>query len=287
MVSLLALAALAKFSQGPMPWEPFIGRRMSEAPPSGNGNGGVVPVDPSPLSPPPSPPQHPSPPPTTDDLAYSIHFTITASGTVDAFIVDEYKASLSTVVNIHISMISVNVAAASVRVSSTIHASSTSAKDAVEAVLQPLESDTAAASTLLGVTVESVDPVTTTLATVSPPPAPAPGPDDDDTNESTGVVIIVGLAVVVAISVGIGMGILLMPRRANVVDEKMTHLTGRAQPSAGILSPPNAAGAAGFAGDGGKVPILSFCKAYNPSSSVVDTDSSLVSCLDTVGSCAL
>lgn len=257
--------------QGPMPWEPFIGRRLSEAPPSGNGNGGMVPTDPSPPSPspsppppvpfpPPSPPQHPSPPPTTDDLAYSIHFTITASGTIDAFIVDEYKASLSTAVNIHTSMISVNVTAASVRVSSTIHASSTSAKDVVVAVLQPLESDTAAASTLLGVTVESVDPVTTTLATVSPPPASPPDPDDD-TNENTGVVIIVGLAIVTAISVGVGVGIFLMPRRAKVVDEKMTLFKDAARPPAGILPPPNAAGAAGFAGDGGEVPILFLCKA--------------------------
>jgi len=228
----------------PPPQTPFPPPRTPSPPP------------PVPCPPPSSPPQHPSPPPTTDDLAYSIHFTITAAGTVEAFHVDEYKASLSTAINMQASMISINVTAASVRVASVIHATSTSIKDVVVAVLQPLERDMAAASTLLGVAVESVDPVTTTLVTVSPPPAPPPD-KEDDSNENMGIVLIVGIAIAVSVACGISTGILLMPRRVKVADEKLTLLKD-APLTSGIVLP--VAPAAGFAGDG-EIPILSYCKS--------------------------
>lgn len=150
------------------------------------------------------------------------------------------------------SMISIDVTAASVRVASVIHATSTSIKDVVVAVLQPLERDMAAASTLLGVAVESVDPVTTTLVTVSPPPAPPPD-KEDDSNENMGIVLIVGIAIAVSVACGISTGILLMPRK--VADEKLTLLKD-APP--GIVLP--VAPADGFAGDG-EIPILSYCKS--------------------------
>jgi len=106
-------------------------------------------------------------------VAHSVSFSAVVAGTVESFDQAAYKASLASAIGVSAEDVELTVSAASVRIEAVIHASSTELKDSIVSVLESLEADPAAASALLGVTIESIDPVVSVLATVSPPPQPS------------------------------------------------------------------------------------------------------------------
>ena len=166
------------------------------------------PPPPSPPPPPPSPPPPPHPPlPAGRVLVRRVDLQYTVAGDVASFDADGFKSRLAAALSISTSLISLEVAPASVSV--TARYETTSANDA-ERVLtagRALAADTTQASSVLGVAVEAATMPTITLTTAeapSPPPSPltaaAPPPSGVDggasaasSGVSPGVGIVVGI----------------------------------------------------------------------------------------------
>lgn len=110
---------------------------------------------------------------------------------------DAYKAALSSAILVDAFMITVNVTASSVRVISTIHAITEANKDAVILLLTPFKVNVSTASTHLGVTVESVDPIIT--ITPSLPPSLPPSVSQNPKNNPSIVPIILGVVLVMMV----------------------------------------------------------------------------------------
>ena len=129
---------------------------------------------------------------------YTIVFAVTVAGTVHTFDRDGYSASLATALGVAASDIVLTVTAASVKVVARIDVASAGSMDRMLAVLEPLQADVSAASALLNVQVESVEPVATETAL---PPADA----------SAGIGI--AAATVFLIAIGVIIYIVRMRRR--------------------------------------------------------------------------
>lgn len=146
---------------------------------------------PSPASPGTPPPNHPPP----EAAEYVVKFTATIAGTVDAFDREAYKAKLANATGANASHIEITVTPASINVEARITTTSYSQATSVEDVLAPLESDTSGASSLLGVTVESVQPVLVDAVALPPPSS-----SSDDDNNMVMVSIIVAVAGVAVVA---------------------------------------------------------------------------------------
>ncbi len=132
---------------------------------------------PPPTNSPPPPTSSPSPTSSSEvKVSHTITFTVTVSGTVDTFNQAAYKANLANYIGVPQDYVSLNVTSGSVSVVASVHAANTSSKDSIVSTLQPLTSDTAAATQALQVTVESVDTLTSSVETVFPPPSPLSPP---------------------------------------------------------------------------------------------------------------
>jgi hypothetical protein len=161
---------------------------------------------PSPMPPP--VPGSPSPPnqPPLEAAEYVVKFTATLSGTVDAFDQEAYKLKLANATGANASHIELTVTPASINVEARITTTSYSQASSVEDVLAPLESDISSASSLLGVTVESVqpvsiDPVASPPPPGNPPPSPSsPPPSSEDSNNMLMVSVIVAVAALAVVA---------------------------------------------------------------------------------------
>ena len=132
------------------------------------------PPSPSPPSPSPPPPS-PSPPPSTETVV----LTLTASGSVSDYSdTSALQTSIAVNAGVDASSVSISVAAASVIITATIKVPTSTTADAVQTTLSSRLGTAAAASTALGITVESAPTVKNALATTE---------DDDDNN--TGAII--------------------------------------------------------------------------------------------------
>ena len=130
------------------------------------------PPSPLPLPPPPSPsPSLPPPPPSTGTVV----LTLTASGSVSDYS-DSDRSSLqqkvATAAGVDKSLVTIRVAAASVRITATIIVPASTTADALQTSLASTLGTADAASTELGVAVEAVP---TILIASPPPPPPPPG----------------------------------------------------------------------------------------------------------------
>ena len=130
------------------------------------------PPSPLPLPPPPSPsPSLPPPPPSTGTVV----LTLTASGSVSDYS-DSDRSSLQQKVaaaaGVDKSLVTIRVAAASVRITATIIVPASTTADALQTSLASTLGTADAASTELGVAVEAVP---TILIASPPPPPPPPG----------------------------------------------------------------------------------------------------------------
>ena len=128
----------------------------------------------------PKPPAMPpySPPPllsasgVSEGSGYTIVFTIVASGTVASFNSTAYRHALARTAGVRADDVSVQVTAASVRVSARILTRDTGDRDHVLAILTPLGSDAALASLQLAVQVEAVEPIVVEFGYGLPPSLP-------------------------------------------------------------------------------------------------------------------
>ena len=112
---------------------------------------------PPPLPPPlpmPPPPKGPTPPPATTSSS-TVVFALVVSGTVETFDSHAFAESLAGMLNVTRASVSLVVAAASVRVTATINADNAADASALVDTLSALTP--AVASSILGVTVESVE----------------------------------------------------------------------------------------------------------------------------------
>lgn len=132
-----------------------------------------------------------------------IDFNAVIAGSATDFDQNAFKATLSTTLGVQTSEITLNVTAASVRVEADIVATTTSHKDAIFALLVPLEANTSAASALLGVQVEAVETVTSSVVTTSPPPPPPPAspPPVDAAVALTVIAAVASSVVVIAMAI--------------------------------------------------------------------------------------
>ena len=132
------------------------------------------PPSPSPPSPSPPPPS-PSPPPSTETVV----LTLTASGSVSDYSdTSALQTSIAVNAGVDASSVSISVTAASVIITATIKVPTSTTADAVQTTLSSRLGTAAAASTALGITVESAPTVKNTLATT-----------EDDNDDNTGAII--------------------------------------------------------------------------------------------------
>ena len=117
----------------------------------------------------PSPPSPPSPPPSTETVV----LTLTASGSVnDHSDTSSLQQSVATAAGIDKSLVTINVAAASVIITAIIAVPASTTATALQTLLSSNLATAEAASTVLGVTVESVPTVAMALPPLLPPPLP-------------------------------------------------------------------------------------------------------------------
>ena len=136
---------------------------LPSLPPPSPSPPGRPPHSPSPPPPSPSPPP-PSPPPSTETVV----LTLTASGSIgDYSDTSSLQQRVAAAAGIDKSLVTINVAAASVIITASIAVPASTTATAVQTSLSSNLATTEAASTALGVTVESVP----TVAMASPPPA--------------------------------------------------------------------------------------------------------------------
>lgn len=175
---------------------------------------------PPPAPPPPGvppPPPHPPPQPPSEEADYVVTFTTTIAGDQSSFDAETYKLNLANATGTNASNIELVITAGSIVVTATITTDTYSAATNVETVLAPLQNDTSTASTLLGVAVEAVQPVsvgavaspsppgtpasphTPPASTTSPPSASPPPPKKED-DDPLMVSIIIGVAALTVLS---------------------------------------------------------------------------------------
>ena len=107
----------------------------------------------------------------------SVQLALTLAGTVDAFDQQGFRLGLAGVAGVALTAISLQVAAASVRVLTTIAVTGEAAAAALVLTLQAAIANTTTLSAALGVAVESAaDPVVTFLVLPRPSPPPLPPP---------------------------------------------------------------------------------------------------------------
>ena len=106
-----------------------------------------------------------------------VDLVMTVAGTVETFDAASFIVSLATSVGVEPAAVTLDVAAASVRVAATIRVVGDA--DGVIAAVQALPSSAIELSVALGVTVMNVDPPTVSVRALTaplPPPPPAPPP---------------------------------------------------------------------------------------------------------------
>ena len=145
-----------------------------------------------------------------------VELTLTAAGTVEAFDASGFKASLAASVGVTPADITLDVAAASIRVVATIRVAAAASASGVASTLQVAAADPSALSELVGVTVLSAAApvVLVRLVAVAPPPALPPASEDLETSaeqvdlggqEIEGTVLLA-----IAVGVGVPLGGLLL-----------------------------------------------------------------------------
>ena len=112
--------------------------------------------------------------------------TLTASGSISDYSdTSSLQQSVATAAGIDKSLVTISVAAASVIITASIAVPASTTATAVQTSLSSNLATTEAASTALGVTVESVP----TVAMASPPPPPPPPPAVDASGLDTGTLV--------------------------------------------------------------------------------------------------
>ena len=145
-----------------------------------------------------------------------MELTLTAAGTVEAFDASGFKASLAASVGVTPADITLDVAAASIRVVATIRVAAAASASGVASTLQVAAADPSALSELVGVTVLSAAApvVLVRLVAVAPPPTLPPASEDLETSaeqvdlggqEIEGTVLLA-----IAVGVGVPLGGLLL-----------------------------------------------------------------------------
>jgi len=145
-----------------------------------------------------------------------VELTLTAAGTVEAFDASGFKASLAASVGVTPADITLDVAAASIRVVATIRVAAAASASGVASTLQVAAADPSALSELVGVTVLSAAApvVLVRLVAVAPPPTLPPASEDLETSaeqvdlggqEIEGTVLLA-----IAVGVGVPLGGLLL-----------------------------------------------------------------------------
>ena len=131
--------------------------------------------------------------------------TLTASGSVSDFL-DNDKSSLQQKIadtaGVEKSLVTIRVAAASVRITATIIVPVSTTAGVVQTSLSSRLSTAEAASTALGITVEELPTITVALA--QPPPTPPLGSDDSQPSCGGGCIVgvVVGCSVLVLMCTG-------------------------------------------------------------------------------------
>ena len=153
----------------------------------------------SPPARPPSPPARPpapapSPPPSTG----SVVLTLTASGSVSDYSdTSSLQQAIATAAGVDKSLVTISVAAASVRITATIAVPASTTAAAVQTSLSSSLGTSDTASAALGITVEEVPTVAAAAAAASPSSSPspplAPPPDaDNDSSDAVDAALIIG-----------------------------------------------------------------------------------------------
>ena len=169
--------------------------------------------------PPPASPAAPPPPPP-------VVLTMTASGSVSDYAdTTSLQSSIASAAGVDASAVTVTLAAASVLITATIAVPASTTPAAVQTSLSSTLGTAEAASTTLGVTVESVPTIIVVPAPAAPPPPqairfapslPQPQPDSGDEGLPFGLslIAVIGIAagVVVVLCGGAGLAIIFMSR---------------------------------------------------------------------------
>jgi hypothetical protein len=175
---------------------------------------------------------------------YVVTFTATVSGDQSSFDADGYKTRLANATGTNASNIQLEITAGSIVVKATITTDTYSSATSVESVLGPLQNDTSAASTLLGVTVEAVQSVSVGAVASPPPPGSPPSsnttsppPPKKDEDDPLMVSITIGVAGLTVLS-AFALSLVLYRRRKlryNRIDPSAPNITGSLQ-AAPLLS---------------------------------------------------
>ena len=142
-----------------------------------------------------------------------MRFNAVISGDEVSFDRAAYKARVANATATNVSQITLVVTAGSINVETQIKTQTYSQATSVETVLAPLAGNASSASALLGVTVESVDPVV--VLDASPPPSPVmpppgtppPSPSSPGTNTGSDMVVL-SIFVVAGVVALLALGVL-------------------------------------------------------------------------------